>query len=98
MSDSWKAERKIVTFPVKGSQTPEVVLVRTLEKARAGHIKQLAVVIVWDDEGESVAADWSEGKLSSLLFAAASLRIVVEDNMRSNWIDTEESAEPPDAV
>lgn len=48
MSD-WTKERKIVSFPGAAS-TPEVILGKYLEMAKAGKIKKVAMVVQWDDE------------------------------------------------
>ena len=86
----WKEERTIVSFPGRDSETPVSVLARTLEKARAGHIKQVAVVIVLDDDEESTSCDYSAGKLSMLLYGCESLRIGINDQMRDAWEPTED--------
>jgi hypothetical protein len=66
MSD-WRSERKIVAMPGVESATPEVILARTLEKARAGHIRGVVVGIVWNDG--SVGSDHSALKMGDALFA-----------------------------
>ncbi len=75
MSDkSWRSQRKIVTMPGSRSTTPEVVLARTLEKARAGHIKGILIGIIWEDGGCS--SDFSVMKVSEAIYA---LRVVSKD-------------------
>ena len=66
MSD-WQRERKIVRLP--GARlTAETVLASTLEKARAGHVKSVVVVIQWDDD--TYDCDWSQQKISELCMAS----------------------------
>lgn len=44
--------------------TPELSLLRTLEKARAGRIKSVYISIEWDNE--TIGADWSQMKIATL--------------------------------
>jgi len=61
-------------MPGSKNATPEVVLARTLEKAKAGLIKGVIVAIVWDDDG--VSSDHSTMKVSQSLLA---LRVAQDD-------------------
>jgi hypothetical protein len=71
---SWRSQRKIVTLPGAENHTPEVVLARTLEKARAGLLEGVVVAIAWKDGGAS--SDRSTMKVSS---AAYALRVAEHD-------------------
>lgn len=71
---SWRTQRKIVSMPGAASATPEAILARTLEKARAGHIKGVVVGIVWNDG--SAGSDHSAMNIGDALFA---LRIADRD-------------------
>ena len=62
------------------AETPELVLARTLEKAKAGYIKSVVIGIVWDDD--SVAADWSFGKLGQMLLALRVAETSLDDTIR----------------
>lgn len=70
----WKRERKIVAMPTKEAHTPEMVLARTFEKAKAGHIKGVVIGIVWKDG--AVSSDFSTLKMGDALFA---LRVAHQD-------------------
>ncbi len=71
----WQRVRKIAHLP--GTKlTPEVVLARTLEKAQAGRIKSVVVVVEWMDGGEddqNFAVDWSNMPVGTMLCHAALL-------------------------
>lgn len=85
---SWRSERKLVTMPVEGSATPEVVLARTFEKAKAGHIKAVVIGIVWKDG--SVSSDHSKLKMGDALFA---LRVASQD-LDDEIFDPEREEDP----
>lgn len=72
----WKKQRKLIALPGK-SESPELVLARTLEKARAGYIKSVAIAIVWNDDENSgsVESDWSTGSLRDLLYSIEHLKL-----------------------
>ena len=91
----WKEQRKIVALPLPKCDTPEVVLARTLEKARAGHIRSVAICIVWEEGG--VDTDFSNGKLSELAFSIKALDMDLQDMMRENTEpgSPDGPAEPP---
>lgn len=73
MSEPWLARRKVVTFPGQKSCNPVNVLARTLDKARAGEIKSVSVVIEWNDG--TVQCDWSLTQVSILLMMAKMLEV-----------------------
>lgn len=77
--DPWRRARKLAHLP--GTDiTPELVLARTLEKAKAGHIKRVCVYIQWTDE--STDFDWSTMKQSDLAFMAVAMQLLVMEEMR----------------
>ena len=76
---TWRSERKIVTLPTKESHTPEVILARTLEKARAGKIRDVVVAIVWKDG--AVSSDWSNMKLSDVFYALHISQLEIDEQI-----------------
>lgn len=77
-SKSWKNERKIATLP--GVEiTPQVVLARSLDKAR--RMKATIVIIQWDD------GTWDEDHsimtLSDLCFLKEMFNLAVVDEIRN---------------
>lgn len=70
MSDisDFQKRRKIARLP--GARlTADTVLAGTLEKAKAGHVQQVLVVMQWKDG--TVDCDWSEMPMSTATFLVA---------------------------
>ena len=76
MAGDWRSRRKLVTLPLPGALTPEIVLARTLEKARDGRIKSVVIGIVWDDG--AVSSDYSKIGMGDALFALRAAQLAVE--------------------
>lgn len=78
--DPWQRARKIAHLP--GTDiTPELVLARTLEKAKAGHIKNVCIYVQWTDE--SVDFDYCTMKQSDLAFMTIAMLMETMDEMRA---------------
>lgn len=75
---NWNVARKITKLP-HIEDNPELVLGRTLDKARQGHVKAVLVGILWEDG--SVAVDNSVMKMSELAFLAKYIEIVINEQL-----------------
>ena len=75
----WKEHRKIATLPNNNAPSPELVLARSLEKAK--RMKGVVVLIHWDtgtwDE------DHSAMKLSDLVWLERMFKVAVDEEIRN---------------
>ena len=82
----WRKQRKIARLP-GAVLSPEVALASTLEKARAGKIKAVVIVIQWGDE--TMDCEWSSMKVSELAMAG----VVMDDLVRQEVVRCDRGSE-----
>lgn len=87
-------KHKVKPLPIKGSDSPSVVLAQALEEAQSGRIKSVVIGAV--DQDGNTTAWWSEGELAYMLYALESAKIIVHDQMREP--DDEVPQTPPGDV
>lgn len=74
----WEQQRKMTVHP-SARVTPELSLLRTLEKARAGRIRSVYISIEWDNE--TVGADWSQMSRAMLCYHGVAIQRYIQQDL-----------------